>query len=101
MIPFRRVAEPAGFAAKVSKPGNKWLQLNPNAKRPKAFWTPYTPALSEGFVDLCGYAAMHYLTGGTVDHFLLGHVSVETAERYGECIQRMAGAKNDRTGSEP
>ena len=70
MIPFRRVAEPAGFAAKVSKPGNEWLQLNPMSKRPKALWTPYTAALSEGFGDLCGYAAMHDPTGGTVDHFL-------------------------------
>ena len=30
----------------------------------------FTTHLSDGFGNLCGYAAMHDPTGGTVDHFL-------------------------------
>jgi hypothetical protein len=32
--------------------------------------------------------------------FLLGHVSVETTERYLGCTQRLRQAVNDRTGLE-
>lgn len=70
MIPVARVGEPIGFDAKVKEPGNAWLAKNPTAQRPPALWAPYTATLSEGFADLCGYAAMHDPTGGTVDHFL-------------------------------
>lgn len=70
MIPVARVEEPAGFDADVRQPGNQWLASNPNAKRPSALWNHYTPVLSTGFSGLCGYAAMHDPTGGTVDHYL-------------------------------
>lgn len=33
--------------------------------------------------------------------FLLGHVSVQTTERYLGCKQRIRGAVNDRMGIEP
>jgi site-specific recombinase XerD len=33
--------------------------------------------------------------------FLLGHVSVETTERYLGCKQRLRNAVNDRIGLEP
>jgi len=33
--------------------------------------------------------------------FLLGHVSVQTIERYLGCKQRIRGAVNDRLGIEP
>jgi hypothetical protein len=33
--------------------------------------------------------------------FLLGHVSVQTTERYLGCKQRIRGAVNDRIGIEP
>jgi hypothetical protein len=33
--------------------------------------------------------------------FLLGHVSVQTTERYLSCKQRLRGAVNDRIGIEP
>lgn len=71
MIPVPRVKKPRGFDAKVKVPGNTWLAHNPAAARPPALWAPYTPQLSEGFSNLCGYAAMHVPpTGGTVDHYL-------------------------------
>jgi len=70
MIPVAKVAKPRGFDTRVRLPGIAWLASRPTAQRPPALWTPYTPALSEGFGNLCGYAAMHDPTGGTVDHFL-------------------------------
>jgi len=70
MIPVARVRKPKDFDSKVQAPGNDWLASNPGAKRPKALWEPYIAKLSEGFFDMCGYAAMHDPTGGTVDHYL-------------------------------
>ena len=70
MIPVARVKKPRGFDAEVKVPGDAWLAINPAAARPPALWAPYTARLSEAFSNLCGYAAMHDPTGGTVDHFL-------------------------------
>lgn len=70
MIPVARVRKPRGFDATVKTPGDAWLASHPVAARPPALWAPYTATLSEGFANLCGYAAMHDPTGGTVDHFL-------------------------------
>lgn len=70
MIPFKPVAEPASFKAKAKLPGQAWLKANPGAARPKPLWLPFTPALAQGFQQLCGYAAMLDPTGGTVDHFI-------------------------------
>lgn len=41
--------------------------------------------------------------GGELDQiqFLLGHVSVQTTERYLGCQQRLKNAVNDRIGIEP
>ena len=41
--------------------------------------------------------------GGELDQiqFLLGHVSVQTTERYLGCKQRIRGAVNDHIGIEP
>jgi site-specific recombinase XerD len=41
--------------------------------------------------------------GGELDQiqFLLGHVSVQTTERYLGCKQRLKNAVNDRIGIEP
>lgn len=70
MIPVAKVNKPHGFDVKVKAPGDTWLASHPTAVRPKALWAPYTATLAGGFGDLCGYAAMHDPTGGTVDHFL-------------------------------
>jgi integrase len=41
--------------------------------------------------------------GGELDQiqFLLGHVSVQTTEKYPGCKQRLQNAVNDRIGIEP
>jgi len=41
--------------------------------------------------------------GGELEQiqFLLGHVSVQTTERYLGCVQRISSAVNDRIGIEP
>lgn len=70
MIRAPKVQEPADFDASARHPGNVWLSANPNAKRPKPLWAPFTRDLAKGYRGLCGYAAMADFTGGTVDHFL-------------------------------
>lgn len=70
MIPVAKVKKPKDFDATVKVPGDQWLKDNPKVKRPKALWAPYTKTLADGFVGLCGYAAMFDATGGTVDHYL-------------------------------
>jgi hypothetical protein len=41
--------------------------------------------------------------GGELEQiqFLLGHISVQTTERYLGCTQRISSAVNDRIGIEP
>jgi site-specific recombinase XerD len=48
-------------------------------------------------------ARLCHSAGGELEQiqFLLGHVSVETTERYLGCKQRLRGAVNDRIGLEP
>jgi hypothetical protein len=50
--------------------------------------------------DLC--TPLHQ-AGGELEQiqFLLGHVSVQTTERYLGCKQRLRNAANDRLGLEP
>jgi len=48
-------------------------------------------------------ARLCHSSGGELEQiqFLLGHVSVQTTERYLGCIQRIQSAVNDRIGIEP
>ena len=48
-------------------------------------------------------AKLCHSAGGELEQiqFLLGHVSVQTTERYLGCKQRIRGAVNDRIGIEP
>ncbi len=70
MIPVANpLLEPAAFAELCRKPGEKWLQENPNPKRPKDFWTPFKDDLAKGFAGRCGFGAM-WISSGTVDHFV-------------------------------
>jgi len=69
VIGVASVRKPATFDAKARTPGNAWLKANPNALRPRDFWSPYLSDLAAGFDNLCGYAAM-YDPVGTVDHYL-------------------------------
>lgn len=54
--------------------------------------------------DLCrSCARLCHDAGGELEQiqFLLGHVSVQTTERYIGCKQRLRVAENDRLGIEP
>ena len=48
-------------------------------------------------------ARLCHEAGGELEQiqFLLGHVSVQTTEKYLGCKQRLRGAVNDRIGIEP
>jgi hypothetical protein len=39
MLKFNPPAEPENFDIKVRKPGNNWLEKNPDKKRPKDYWS--------------------------------------------------------------
>ncbi len=69
MIRCVRVPEPAAFDAEVRAPGRTWLELHPDDRRPRPLWTPFLPALADGFRNMCGYSAMH-VESGTVDHYI-------------------------------
>jgi hypothetical protein len=61
--------EPATFNTRCRKRGRKWLQANPNYRRPKDYWSEFEPELRKAFGDLCGYCAMVTMKS-QVDHFI-------------------------------
>jgi site-specific recombinase XerD len=52
---------------------------------------------------VAAHARLCHAAGGELEQiqFLLGHVSVETTERYLGCKQRLHNAVNDKIGIEP
>ena len=48
MLKFNPPAEPENFDIKVRKPGNNWLEKNPDKKRPKDYWSNFKSDLAEG-----------------------------------------------------
>ncbi len=49
MIRFEPVPEPPDFDARARRPGGAWLAEHPDAARPRDLWSPFKPALADGF----------------------------------------------------
>ena len=90
----------------INKAGRVWG----NGMTPKVVWDIVREAASwTGTEKLAPHdlrrtcARLCYLAGGELEQiqFLLGHVSIQTTERYLGCKQRLCCAVNDRMGIEP
>src|ERR671918_643439 len=77
---------------------------------PKVLWDVVRAGAARAGIDklaphdlrrIC--ARLCYLAGGELDQiqFLLGHVTIQTTERYLGCKQKLRTAVNDRLGIEP
>lgn len=102
MIRFEPIHKPSTFAAKAEVPGHKWLAEHPDAERPKDYWTPFKPALADGFDSLCAYSAM-YEPVGTVDHFISCHEDISKAyewENYRYCSGWLNSSKQNINAAE-
>ena len=78
----------------------RWQDSDPDAASRRPVQTPFawTPHdLRRTCARLC------HLAGGELDQiqFLLGHVSIQTTERYLGCKQKLRCAVNDTLGIEP
>jgi site-specific recombinase XerD len=90
----------------VNRTGSVWS----DGITEKVIWhVVKTAAASAGIAKLSPHdcrrtcARLCHAAGGELEQiqFLLGHVSVETTERYLGCKQRLRSAVNDRIGLEP
>lgn len=81
MMGFLPVPEPVDFEEKVRRAGRAWLRDQPNARRPRDYWSPFKPALAAGFGDLCGYSVM-YEPVGSVDHYISWHTDRSLAYEW-------------------
>ena len=77
---------------------------------PKVLWDMVRAAAARAGIDKLAphdlrrtCARLCHLAGGELDQiqFLLGHVSIQTTERYLGCKHRWRCAVNDRLGIEP
>jgi integrase len=77
---------------------------------PKVLWDVVRAAAARAGIDKLAphdlrrtCARLCHLAGGELDQiqFLLGHVSIQTTERYLGCKQKLRSAVNDRLGIEP
>lgn len=90
----------------INKTGRMWG----TGITPKVLWEIVREAASRvGIERLAPHdlrrscARLCHLAGGELDQiqFLLGHVSIQTTERYLGCKQKLRVAVNDRMGIEP
>src|SRR5438093_4741062 len=90
----------------INKAGRNWG----NGMSPKVVWDVVRAAAARAGIDkltphdlrrTC--ARLCHLAGGELDQiqFLLGHVSIQTTERYLGCKQKLLHAVNDKMGIEP
>lgn len=89
---------------------NKAGRIAANGFSPKVIWGVVKRASAScGLMNIAPHdlrrtcARLCHLTGGELDQiqFLLGHISVQTTERYLGCKQRLRNAVNDKLGLEP
>ena len=82
----------------------------PARLQPKVIWEVGKTAAARAGIDKLAphdlrrtCARLCHLAGGELDQiqFLLGHVSIQTTERYLGCQQKLHDAVNDRLGIEP
>lgn len=99
------VTEGALFRS-INKPGRVWG----SGMTPKVLWEIVRDAASRAGIEKLAphdlrrtCARLCHVAGGELDQiqFLLGHISVQTTERYLGCKQKLRGAVNDRLGIEP
>jgi len=90
----------------INKTGRVWG----TGMTPKVLWEIVREAASRASIDKLAphdlrrsCARLCHLAGGELDQiqFLLGHVSIQTTERYLGCKQKLRVAVNDRMGIEP
>ena len=90
----------------INKTGSVWG----TGMTPKVLWEIVREAASRASIDNLAphdlrrsCARLCHLAGGELDQiqFLLGHVSIQTTERYLGCRQKLRVAVNDRMGIEP
>jgi integrase len=109
--PRRRVDRRGGHHARpcfraINKAGRVWG----DGMSPKVLWDVVRTAAARAGIDKLAphdlrrtCARLCHLAGGELDQiqFLLGHVSIQTTERYLGCKQKLRTAVNDRLGIEP
>ena len=90
----------------INKAGRVWG----DGMSPKVLWDVVRAAAVRANIDKLAphdlrrtCARLCHLAGGELDQieFLLGHVSIQTTERYLGCKQKLRCAVNDRLGIEP
>ena len=90
----------------INKAGRIWG----NGMSPKVLWDVVRAAAAHASIEKLAphdlrrtCARLCHLAGGELEQiqFLLGHVSVQTTERYLGCKQKLRFAVNDRLGIEP
>jgi integrase len=90
----------------INKTGRVWG----TGMTPKVLWEIVREAASRAGIEKLAphdlrrsCARLCHLAGGDLDQiqFLLGHVSIQTTERYLGCKQKLRVAVNDRMGIEP
>jgi len=90
----------------INKAGKIWG----NGMTPKVLWEVVKGAATRAGIEKLAphdlrrtCARLCHLAGGELDQiqFLLGHVSIQTTERYLGCKQKLRTAVNDKLGIEP